>query len=352
MSHAKRTRDPALDVVRCTALLTVVTVHFFLNCGYYYSPVVGIRMYVMTVIRTASMICIPLFLLLSGYLLRNKKPSKEYYLTLLRTLGIYILASIACGLYRIFVLKTEMTFRDLASSFLTYQLAQYGWYIEMYIGLFLLIPYLNILYHALGSQRSKQQLLITLLFLTAASGITNFLKDLPFLPEWWDQIYPLTYYFIGCYLREYPLRLKPTATAAALLTAFLAAGTWNYILSYGVVFDFGIWQGWGSAINVVMGVLAFHFLTSLDYSRMPLFLTRCFARISDLSLGAYLVSWIFDRTYYPILAARVPDMHMRLAYLPVMVIAVYFSSLALSAVLHWIYTSTLGRLVAHGAKTS
>ena len=28
------------------------------------------------------------------------------------------------------------------------------------------------------------------------------------IPDWWINIYPLTYYFIGCYLKEYQIKMK------------------------------------------------------------------------------------------------------------------------------------------------
>ena len=30
----------------------------------------------------------------------------------------------------------------------------------------------------------------------------------PIIPDWWVNIYPLTYYFLGCYLREYKFNLR------------------------------------------------------------------------------------------------------------------------------------------------
>ena len=38
-------REPALDLLRCTAFIFVVTFHSFLNNGYYFAPQVGISMW-------------------------------------------------------------------------------------------------------------------------------------------------------------------------------------------------------------------------------------------------------------------------------------------------------------------
>lgn len=92
-------RFPALDMIRIFALFCVISIHFFLHSGYYSIPVAGGRMYIATVMRTAFRVCVPLFLMLSGYLMNRKKASREYYFKLTRIIGEYVLASICCMVY-------------------------------------------------------------------------------------------------------------------------------------------------------------------------------------------------------------------------------------------------------------
>lgn len=73
MSAANGTqRDIGLDLTRILAFLAVPSVHFFLNSTYYDTAIVGPRMALMTVMRTAFMVCVPLYMLLSGYLSAEK----------------------------------------------------------------------------------------------------------------------------------------------------------------------------------------------------------------------------------------------------------------------------------------
>ena len=74
----KKDRNINLDIIRCVAVLTVICVHFFLHNGYYNIPVLGKKMYIATIMRTAFMVCVPLFLLLTGYLMNKKTLSKKY----------------------------------------------------------------------------------------------------------------------------------------------------------------------------------------------------------------------------------------------------------------------------------
>lgn len=59
-------------------------------------------------------------------------------------------------------------------------------------------------------------------------------------------------------------------------------------------------------------------------------------KISEWSMGAYLVSWIFDQIFYPILKQEQPIMQLRLEYFFVIVPTIYICSLLLSAALNLI----------------
>ena len=93
MSAANGTqRDIGLDLTRILAFLAVPSVHFFLNSTYYDTAIVGPRMALMTVMRTAFMVCVPLYMLLSGYL----SAGKHIPLTRSGLLGYYKKPATSC----------------------------------------------------------------------------------------------------------------------------------------------------------------------------------------------------------------------------------------------------------------
>lgn len=347
-------RNTALDIIRIVALFCVVSVHFFLNNGFYLQPVLGERMYIMTVMRTGFMICVPLFMILTGYLMNKKKLSKQYYFGLVKTLAIYVLASIACFLFRFFYLKHPFTISKFFLSILDFSLDGYSWYIEMYIGLFLLIPFLNLIYHNLEDKKQKKTLLITMLFLTSIPSITNIfnfkepfgfrtffnnnaLEVSKILPFRWSGIYPITYYFIGCYLKEYKLNLKWWLSILFLIINVVFFGTFNYLVNRNDTFYWGIYQDYGALPNVISAVLVFNFIANINFNTLPLTLRKFLAKISDCCLGGYLVSYIFDNTFYPILIDKVEPMTMRLNYYIVIVPFIFICSVSLSYILNMIY---------------
>lgn len=346
-------RDTSLDVIRIFAVFSVISVHFFLNSGFYQEQIAGNAMFGIVFVRSFFMVCVPLFLLLTGYLMSRKTLSKKYYLGIVKTLGIYILASIACIIY--INIKAPGTYDVKGAIFgiLNFSAANYSWYIEMYIGLFLLIPFLNLIYNGLKNKKQKLALIVTLLFLTSIPEVINIFnfsveewwlqpaistEYQKLIPGFWVAIYPLTYYFIGCYLKEFGLSINKIFSWLFLLSALLFIGSFNYYRSFGGVFAWGPWQNWGSLLHVVLAVLVFHIIVETQWIRkLPSGVKTILKWLSDLSLGAYLVSYIFDSEFYPMLKEHAALFTERFQYFPVIVPTVFLCSMLLSAVLNLVY---------------
>lgn len=83
-------RDITLDAIRVFAVFSVISVHYFLHSGFYNTPVMGTRMFIMITFRQFFMICVPLFMILTGYLMSQKVLNKKYYCGIKKTLYICI----------------------------------------------------------------------------------------------------------------------------------------------------------------------------------------------------------------------------------------------------------------------
>ena len=69
----------------------------------------------------------------------------------------------------------------------------------------------------------------------------------------------------------------------------------------------------------------------------PVAVKKILEKGAGLCLGAYLLSYIFDSMFYPVLNSHVPDVIYRLEYMPVMVPCVFLCSMGLSWVIDLIY---------------
>ena len=333
-------RNMNADLIRCVAVYSVLSVHFLLNSGFYSVPVEGTAMLLMCIYRSCFMVCVPLFIILTGYLMWQKTLSASYYRGLWKTVEIYLLASAACLLYKKFVQLQDVTIKSAVLNILDFKAANYSWYIEMYIGLFLIIPFLNGMYHSLADKRQKQILILTMTVLTMLPKLLN---NFNFTIEgWWsspalsDQynglvpgfftaMYPVTYYFIGAYLREYGCCLKRWKNILLFIAFAVLFGVYNYYRSDGLSFQWESNSTWGGE-NQITAVLLFILLLNLHPDLWPRWIKSGLVQISRVSLALYLLSWIFDQEIYSTLQAMVPTAEERWVYFPLVVPSVFLCS--------------------------
>jgi surface polysaccharide O-acyltransferase-like enzyme len=269
----------------------------------------------------------------------NKTLSAKYYKGIVKTLVIYVLASLLCYLYNCKIGTYVFSLTDFLKQLLDFRAAQYAWYVEMYIGLFLIIPFINLSYNGLTTKKHKQILLLTLVVMTSLPGAFNIKGAL--LPDFWLNLYPVTYYFFGCYLREFGLKISKWLNSLLLVIATLSFGIVSYYLSYGTGFLWGMWQNWQSIFILLQTVLLFNLLKDVKFNREKKAgwcMSWLLAKISDLSFGAYLVSFIFDNYFYKKLSVAVPIVSDRFLYIFVLVPLVYVCSLLLSLIINTLYT--------------
>ena len=287
-------RNINIDLVKTIAVFSVISVHFFSNAGFY-DKVISKNMYLGVLFRTLFMICVPLFMITTGYLMKNKMLSKKYYLGINRVLIIYLLDAILYLGYNNIYNGESFSIKHIIKSILSFEIG-YSWYVEMYIGLFLLIPFINLIYNNLKTKKEKQILILTMLILTSFQGIFNIKYSL--IPDWWTNIYPLTYYFIGCYLNEYKINIKAYKNILLFLACLTISSVINIYISKENIFVWGIYNDWCSILNLLTSSLVFIFIVNLDLQKLNIKIKRIILKISELSFGMYLASWLADNYIY------------------------------------------------------
>lgn len=347
-----KVRNPNMDILRIIAVLCVIGIHFFYHSGYYYTTNDNAVMYFATVLRTLCSVCVPLFMILSGFLLCNKTLKKGYYSGIRKTIIVYILVAIACMIYKSIVGSYTLTPLTFFTGILDFTGANYSWYIEMYIGLFLLVPFLNIIYKNLDSRKQKNILLITLIAITILPSLFNEFRfdslewwanpasnteTQKLIPSWWVGIYPITYYFTGCYIREYGTKIKNIYLIIALVVAVFGFGTFNFYRCYGMPFSTSNYVYWYGIEPYVMSVLIFLIISKLKLENINVKTKFVLWKISDLVLGTYLLSFIFDAIYYyEFLNKNTTDFYARFQFMPLMILCVFVSALISSGIINLI----------------
>lgn len=311
MSEQKRmfARDLNIDLIRVAACFLVISVHFFPNTGFYAQPIQGTAMFILTLIRNFSMICVPLFMLLTGCLSGHFSYDKKHILRFAHILIVYFLSTMVCKLYRIFFLGHEFSIKEWIFGLIDFSGAPYAWYVEMYLGMLMMIPFLN----AGWSSMTRMGRRMTILGFLVLSGMHTVVPDRQ-LFDYWSALYPLTYYCIGAYLAENKPKIQTRYWALLLFASAVLLALGSYVRDYGENFRALPFTGYNSVYVLAVSVLFFQMVRSLNLSALPGGVCRLIRMAAKATLPAYLVSYCFDCSLYERLCLRVPLASDQLPY--------------------------------------
>lgn len=283
-------RQTGPDIVRFFAALFVIAVHFYLNCGYYAEPLITPKLYLMTAARWLFLICVPLFMILTGYCKSEKTMTASHYKSLIPITVSYFIISIAKMFMCNYIYGEVYTFKYGLSCLFNYNMS---WYFGMYLSIMLLIPFLNLMWKAIPTKKAKLVLIGSLAFVSTLYPVFIYV-----VPSYWQMLYPFVYYFVGVYIKEYQPHLSKKKWLLALLITVIvfAEATVSYIFADGGNFNWlvlGPIDSGYSTITVVISAVAF-FLIFYDVQLKSRIAGRILARISSVSWEIYLFNSVFD----------------------------------------------------------
>lgn len=276
-------RNVGLDIVRVVACILVITVHYIISMGYYNITDRDIIFFMASIVRWGAQCSCPLFMVLSGYFLCNRMINVKHYKGVWHLLRNY---GVICIFYFIFLDRNMITIDKVKNLINLSEM----WYINMYFGLFLLIPFLNVLWHNLDKKQQKYILMI-LFLLTSLFTITNF-----WWTSYWAALYPIFYYYIGIWLRQNPIKIKKIPGVILLIVLLALQSVFTYYANWGEIFDWTLnFGGYSCAYNCVPIVLAtiLIFLLLKDINVKNNMLKTIFRKISENSLELYLALCMF-----------------------------------------------------------
>jgi len=289
-----------LDIIRMIAIICVFITHGIAYKGVININPLSIKWTLYMILRFLSMTCVPLFLLLTGYLNDKKEISSQYYKGIIPILISYLCISIIeiIGV----AIYTGSTIDVLQSiiKILNFSVNSYAWYFEMYIGLFLFIPFLNILYHHLKTKQEKKILVGSLVFLTFIPQMVKSFKLgdmwLDITPDYWQIIYPITYFYIGKIIKEYQPKIELSKRILLFIVALAIPCIFCYCYSTETEYAWYIFNGFEALTNAFTAVSIFLIFYRFD-KKIPV-LEGIIKEISICSFEMYLFSSIWDKYLY------------------------------------------------------
>ncbi len=305
------------------AILFVIAGHFlFLYTPFRNIKITNINLAIQGCCMSIFYTSVPLFILLTGYLNSQKNYqniSIRNYIGLTKVLLAYIIYSIVSIIFREIYYDENGTAESYIYMIFNYTISPYAWYIEVYICLFLFMPFINILMRTLDS-KSRQKLLI---------GICAFCGFLPMLINRGGvQILPETfsiassvvaYYCIGLYIALHRPKVNKILLLVSILSFSVIDSLANALMhrSYSPIAG-TTWSLYYAIMSTAIFLLLYDVKTK----------SKILRKVSGYTLDVYLCCWIFDSIYYPYFRTHFYESQMQFfPYILLIVPMVYLSSI-------------------------
>lgn len=297
-----------IDIVKILAVFLVVCMHFFLYNGFYDAQIMSKEAYGPIAFRWLTYTCFPLLMIYTGYIMKNKTFSAKFYKGLIKIIVIYIFISILCIKFKEHHFDEKFDAWKILKGYFEFNNAQYGWYINYYIAIFLIIPFLNLAFN--GCKDNKQKLFLTAAVFTitilARSLFMGFTEgdQIRVFPDYLSGAWPVAYYFTGAFIHDRPP--KRTVRNKLVILGVLVLAAW-----------FITWSSYNQSVTNEANdrhFISWHFS---DYGTYPVFVMAVciflllfdittknkrvkwgLQQVSGVTLALYLMSYIFDNMFY------------------------------------------------------
>ena len=275
-----------LDVVRIIAIFLVILVHSTSFYGFNKDNLNTFTYIIIAFFRYISFACVPLFLLLSGYLCIYKKPTLKYYIKIIKIIIEFLFCALLVALFNWIVLGNQYTFGYLITEMFRFNFPSYSWYIKMYIGLFLLIPFLNCILNSLSKKQAIGFIVVLILIFSQ-----------PFVTSYWQIAYPIMYYFIGGFFRKWPINInKIVAVIVLFVTCLIQVLFYEFPFPYR--YSVENHNNIGCLIISVMIFTLFYSHKICLSSKGKIVLSKMTRTIANASMSTFLISQIFESLTY------------------------------------------------------
>jgi surface polysaccharide O-acyltransferase-like enzyme len=227
-------RLEGIDVIRTSAIALVVLIHTMMFLGIWQREMNDLSTFVEVMIFRLTWICVPLFLMLTGYLNYKKEASKGYFKSIGKTALIFLFYSVLVIIFRAAYQHEDVSLWGGIKMILDNTTQDRAWYVNMYFGLVLLIPFVNVAWK-MFNKKQKIIIIVILYLLTSVSkyiySLSGHYMETPiiFVSSFWYGLYFFVYYFLGAFIREYPIKIRKLYILASLIV-LLALHTSVYFI--------------------------------------------------------------------------------------------------------------------------
>lgn len=229
-----------LDGLRIFALLSIILLHVLKILRYKYYGTSSLLYFIYTAIDSPTRVGVPIFFMLTGILMLNKKEEKDYFAffkkRVVKLIIAYFVVSIIYLLFDIYVNDLSITWKESLELITSSIVKHHMWYLPVIILIYSFIPYLKKLVDSL--KRNELEILIGIIFVLGSvmffiSVVTQRLNHelmLNFILP--DLIIYMNYLFIGYYIDKYDIKISKKLIIATIISLILLPVTTYWISRY------------------------------------------------------------------------------------------------------------------------
>ena len=179
---------------------------------------------------------------------------------------------------------SDRTFWKAVEAIFDFTADGYAWYVEMFVGLYLLTPFINLAYNGLESRTNKKWLIAILLILTVLPTVSEtFITNMIF-SDYWLICYPVTFYLIGAYINEYKLKFNPFLLLFISFVSIAVTVSLQFVLNRDGKYSPFVMHGFNCLTSVIVAVSLFLLLYHADVKNKISHRTDAFRKLKAILL--------------------------------------------------------------------
>lgn len=272
-----------IEILRIISMVMVIILHFLLHGNILNSinKDININNFLIFLLETISIIAVNIYVLIGGYYLCEKKFDFKRVINIL--IKVYIYSAII-GIILILTSKINLNIKNLYNIFFPF-LSQEYWYVNAYIILLLISPFINMIIEKINK---KQFQVLLIILLICNSVLPVFTKSAITISSGNSVTWFINLYLISAYIKKYSLPIKNNLFIYSIILILFNI----LILATNRIFN----------INIVMHLYSYNtiFVLSMSVLIFNLFLqshkkyneniSRKIQWISSSTFSVYLIS--------------------------------------------------------------
>lgn len=196
-------KNIGIELLRIICMFMILGLHFNMhgNVLSQLNKLTNFNSFFILMLECIFIVAVNVFVLISGYNMHSKKFKKERIIKLL--IKVWVINLIMC-LIMYFTGNISLNIKNLLYFILPFTLQEY-WFVNAYIYLIILVPFINALIKNIDKKKFNYLLLILLVFNSILSCMPNVTV---ILTSGYSVIWFINVYLIGAYISKYSLKIQ------------------------------------------------------------------------------------------------------------------------------------------------